>query len=195
MPRGTLIGQFVKRAGTALPGRLIFSVAASAILERTKHAADESKAGLWNRFEPRPLPLPVYGSDDTKKLPPNRRIRFKRQSSEFRFDSARRTVSREVQEVGFESLVLLLLDSHMWVPTPVANRVSAKPDRHPPGVTDGGRLFREERVLPVRCEQDEESSVADVLKVCESSLLSPRPRPLGNVDSIPSDELSVYALR
>ena len=173
----------------------IRSLLLRAAIERPANSADEPKAALRNRLEPRCLPLPVYGPENGKELPPNGRVRLKRKPSQFHLKPARSSTGRKIQEVGFCPLVLFLINPDVRVPAPVTYRVPAKADGHPPGVTDGSRLFHKERVFPVGGEENEKVSVPEILDVRESGLLSPRSCPLGKVDSVPCDELPVYALR
>src|SRR5438874_12716369 len=95
----------------------------------------------------------------------------------------------EIHEVGLHLLVLLLFDTHMRVPSPVAYGVASKPDRGSAGVSDAGGLFLEESVLAMTCQKYEETLKADVLEICCPCLLPPRPSPLRDVDPVTGDEL------
>jgi hypothetical protein len=77
----------------------------------------------------------------------------------------------------------------------VADRIPGILHGHPPHVANPAPLFREESVLPLGRQYDEEPFVADVLEVGLTRFLAPRACWFGYGDPVLRDQLLIHGLR
>jgi hypothetical protein len=134
------------------------------------------------------------------QLAANRRVRLERYLPEFGFETFASTVDCNICEPGFQFEELALLNSNVRVACAVANRISAKLDRHFPSVADELTLLFEEGVPSVGGDKHEGPLEPEVLKIGESRRFTPGPRSFSNsnavlLDYAGIDEARIFALR
>jgi hypothetical protein len=100
-------------------------------------------------------------------------------------------MNRDVCEIGLQLKIPALLNPHMRMARPVADRVAAMFDWHLPSIPDEFPLLFEERMFSWSRKKREGSAVSEVLDVCVPGCFSPGPRRFPDAEAILFDELFI----
>lgn len=156
-------------------------------LKRTDDSPSNSQTYRVEQFELGQLALPIHFAQNSVNLPPYRSIRFERQPPKHMFQPILCSENGKVSQVRFQLLVAPLLDSHMRMAAPIAHRVAAKFDGRFASIANVFPLLLKEGVLSVRCKQNEEAPVSEVLNVCEPGIFASGPRRLSDTKGVFGD--------
>src|SRR5262249_48387607 len=124
-------------------------------LERAVDSSLKSEDLFCYGAEPSYFPCSIDGPKNAKELTTYRGVRLKRDLYEFSLKARHGSTHGKIDEVGFQLLVLLLLDAHMRMSTSEAYRVTCKANR-PAADIAYARGFVLEELVPAMCRKNQE---------------------------------------